>query len=819
MSTPITVVPRDEQFTVVEDAGRTQVVATGQTINAGGGGGSGSVTSVSGTAPIQVATGTTTPVVSIAAATTSAPGSMSAADKAKLDGVAAGATANAGTVTSVSVATANGVSGSVATATTTPAITLTLGAITPTSVAASGSVTGANLSGTNTGDQDLSGYQLTSGLGTAAFQPTSAFATAAQGAAADSAVQPGDPVSALANDAGYTANAGTVTSVSGVGAIHVATGTTTPVISVDAATTSAPGTMSAADKTKLDGVAAGATANAGTVTSVSGTAPIVVATGTTTPAISIDPATTSAAGSMSAADKAKLDGVAPGATANAGTVTSASVVTANGLAGSVATATTTPAITMSTTVTGILKGDGTAISAAAAGDFPTLNQSTTGTAANVTGTVAVANGGTGATTLSANAVLLGNGTSALQTVAPGATGNVLTSNGTTWASSAPAGGSTTNTYKEAVRVASTANVTLASAVENGDAIDGVTLATGNRVLLKNQTTASENGIYVVNASGAPTRATDFDATGAEVANGAIIPVQAGTVNGGSLWQLVANGGTIGNNFVFAPVGSFFMTRQNIMTPPIATGGNTIVAGGSVNAGAVTGSVLIGFNAQASDNNCVVIGGSSASGNLNSVSIGATAQSGTRSVAIGSSANVASAVSIGEALTNSNVSSIAIGQNTNTEMSGEFSLGFGTFASVGDFKVCTLGMRMQTTNATPTELGLSTARSADTGPAGRIVLANNAAYIFDCDIVARQNTTGDMSAWNLKFAIKRGANAAATTLMGSPTATLIAQDSGASAWAVAVTADTTNGRPAIGITGEASKTIRWVANVRMTKVGG
>lgn len=58
-----------------------------------------------------------------------------------------------GTVTDVSVVTANGVSGSVATSTTTPAITLTLGAITPSSVAAVGTVTGSNLSGTNTGDQ------------------------------------------------------------------------------------------------------------------------------------------------------------------------------------------------------------------------------------------------------------------------------------------------------------------------------------------------------------------------------------------------------------------------------------------------------------------------------------------------------------------------------------------------------------------------------------------------------------------------------------------------------------------------------------------
>jgi hypothetical protein len=50
----------------------------------------------------------------------------------------------------------------------------------------------------------------------------------------------------------------------------------------------------------------------------------------------------------------------------------------------------------------------------------------------------VADGGTGVSTLSANAVLLGNGTSALQTVAPGTSGNVLTSNGTTWTSATPA---------------------------------------------------------------------------------------------------------------------------------------------------------------------------------------------------------------------------------------------------------------------------------------------------------------------------------------------------------------------------------------------
>ena len=57
--------------------------------------------------------------------------------------------------------------------------------------------------------------------------------------------------------------------------------------------------------------------------------------------------------------------------------------------------------------------------------------------ASSTGVLAPTNGGTGAATLTANSVLLGNGTSALQVVAPGTSGNLLTSNGTTWASSTP----------------------------------------------------------------------------------------------------------------------------------------------------------------------------------------------------------------------------------------------------------------------------------------------------------------------------------------------------------------------------------------------
>jgi hypothetical protein len=122
-----------------------------------------------------------------------------ATERTKLSGVATGATANTGTVTTVSVVTANGVSGSVANATTTPAITLTLGALTPTSVAASGTVTGSNLSGTNTGDQTLAGLggqpasaNLTawSGLATSAKENAITATTSADYYRGDKTMQP-----------------------------------------------------------------------------------------------------------------------------------------------------------------------------------------------------------------------------------------------------------------------------------------------------------------------------------------------------------------------------------------------------------------------------------------------------------------------------------------------------------------------------------------------------------------------------------------------------------------------------------------------------
>jgi hypothetical protein len=95
-------------------------------------------------------------------------------------------------------------------------------------------------------------------------------------------------------------------------------------------------------------------------------------------------------------------------------------------------------------------------------------------------------------------------------------------------------------WKASVRAATTTNVTLASDLENGDTLDGVTLATGDRVLVKNQSTGSENGIYVVKASGAPDRSTDAD-TGAELTSNFAVFVEEGTANADQGYVLTNDG--------------------------------------------------------------------------------------------------------------------------------------------------------------------------------------------------------------------------------------------------------------------------------------
>ena len=117
--------------------------------------------------------------------------------------------------------------------------------------------------------------------------------------------------------------------------------------------------------------------------------------------------------------------------------------------------------------------------------------------------------------------------------------------------------------KASVRVATTAAINLSTDLQAGDAIDGVTLVAGDRVLVKNQGTASENGIYVAVASGAASRSSDANGTAdtGELTSGTFTFVEAGTVNFDSGFVVSTDGtitvGTTGITWTqFSGAGSF-----------------------------------------------------------------------------------------------------------------------------------------------------------------------------------------------------------------------------------------------------------------------
>lgn len=98
-------------------------------------------------------------------------------------------------------------------------------------------------------------------------------------------------------------------------------------------------------------------------------------------------------------------------------------------------------------------------------------------------------------------------------------------------------------WKDKVRLATLVAGTLSTSFANGQIIDGVALVTGDRVLIKNQANGAENGIYKVNASGAPTRDTDAN-SGAMLINASVF-VSEGAVNADTAWTCNNNTITLG----------------------------------------------------------------------------------------------------------------------------------------------------------------------------------------------------------------------------------------------------------------------------------
>ncbi len=140
-----------------------------------------------------------------------------------------------------------------------------------------------------------------------------------------------------------------------------------------------------------------------------------------------------------------------------------------------------------------------------------------------------------------------------------------------------------------VEAATTANITLSSDLQNGDTIDGVTLATGDEVLVKNQSTDSQNGIYTVVSSGTASRSTEYDAI-AEI-SGQIVVVNQGTTNDNTMWMCTTNtSATLGSDSVsftkITPqnVGDVTLTGTQTLTNKTLTA--PVLSGSSSSAGSI-----------------------------------------------------------------------------------------------------------------------------------------------------------------------------------------------------------------------------------------
>ena len=135
-------------------------------------------------------------------------------------------------------------------------------------------------------------------------------------------------------------------------------------------------------------------------------------------------------------------------------------------------------------------------------------------------------------------------------------------------------------------------------------------------------------------------------------------------------------------------------------------------------------------------------------------------------------------------------------------------------SLGVSQGALLVLAVATTDATATVLRSNTSAASATN---QIALPNNSAYYFRGEVIAGVTGAGNTKGWYVEGVIKRGAGVGTTALVGTPTVTSLYADAGAATWSITATADTTNGALAITVTGQASTTIRWVAQIRTTEM--
>lgn len=272
------------------------------------------------------------------------------------------------------------------------------------------------------------------------------------------------------------------------------------------------------------------------------------------------------------------------------------------------------------------------------------------------------------------------------------------------------------------------------------------------------------GIQIADLGVTTGKIDDLGVTGAKIANQTIDPATKLQGTNGVIAD-PANGNARGTDAID-------LQTNRAVAAQVASGSGSVVGGGTSNT--------------ASGSNASVGGGSSntASGNFSSIPGGSTNEA-------------------------TGIYAIALGNSATARLRGQLALSSGKFGGTGDAQTSFLTLLGSTSDGTQTEIFLD-------GSSVRVTLESDTTWAFRLLIVGRR-TDADNESAAYEFLGCIDNNAGTVALVGSLTKTVIAEDS--AAWDATVEADDTNNALVIKVTGEAAKTIRWVASIWAVEVEG
>lgn len=288
----------------------------------------------------------------------------------------------------------------------------------------------------------------------------------------------------------------------------------------------------------------------------------------------------------------------------------------------------------------------------------------------------------------------------------------------------------------------------------------------------------------------------------------------GTIAGGTSNTVSGRGGFVAGGSSNTVAANYSVINGGILNDIDSSSTYSTIAGGNTCLIKNSGNAYIGTGYQHKIGTASISGSAStiAGGYQNAIAQSTQAQYAT--IAGGRSNNVDGDYSTVLGGRNNDINSqhsVALGSYGKTTIFGQHVSATGQFLAAGDAQVNSFVLRKQTTDA-------STGEMRPDGSSQRIVLPDSTSWMFELNVVARRtDAIGGNAAYKLTGLISRDSGVASTAIVGTVSKTVIAETD--SAWDVNVVAGTTYGDLTVQVTGEAEKTIQWVASLKAVSTTG